>query len=641
MQIVFGWRKDKYDKKDYLHTRKFIVLPDKVSLANLLTSIRDQGNVGSCVGHGIGINLNSVKKGLGIFEEWCSPTFIYNGARYIEGTLPFDIGCEPRDALDWTLDYGILLEHFWPYDPTKVDAQAPSTKRINEADRYKGFAYFRAVDGVDGLCDALASGYFVSIGTPWFSEWMSSPPCGRLPKPTINSSVAGGHETCLTKDTKISLLDGRECSIEQLIDEYKDKSFWVYSCDKNQNIVPGKAHHIRSVGRRPILQITLDNGEMIKCTHDHKFLLRDGTYKQASELIVSDSLMPLYRKVKFGKYEMVMHPSTQKYELTHHLIASSLLEKFINKSEDKIIIHHKDFNSRNNNPENLEYMTWGDHTKKHQELISLINKSTKARERSRELMNKLWEDKHEMMYEKALRNAAEYRERASKEGKLGFQDKEKYDWPSMQEKAMLKIRGSHPNLSTEERLQRSLRMKQYWIENQEEMLQVAYKASLVAASKPITEKQKFARRNNILIAQLALGEKRQNHTIINIEEKGVEDVYDLTVDEYNNFALSAGIFVHNCLYGYDRIEGIFLGVNSWGTKWGDSGKYLMPFEAIDVFKAKGGYDGHYITFTSIIDPTPPNPPTPSPCLHGNNIAKFLNIFSKAANRKGRFYYLNP
>lgn len=197
MEIKFGWHKDTFDKRDYLHKRKVAVLPDRVSLVQFLTPVRDQGNVGSCVGFGVGINLNSVKVNLGIFDEWCSPTFIYNGARYIEGTLPIDNGCYPRDALDWTVKSGILLEHFWPYDPTMVDRHAPSSERIKQATRYKGFQYFRCVDGIDGICDALATGFFVSIGTPWFNEWMQTDPCGRLSVPTENSFQVGGHETCL------------------------------------------------------------------------------------------------------------------------------------------------------------------------------------------------------------------------------------------------------------------------------------------------------------------------------------------------------------------------------------------------------------------------------------------------------------
>ena len=41
-------------------------------------------------------------------------------------------------------------------------------------------------------------------------------------------------------------------------------------------------------------------------------------------------------------------------------------------------------------------------------------------------------------------------------------------------------------------------------------------------------------------------ETSPNHKVVSIEFAGYEDVYDLTVDDYHNFALSAGVFAHNC-----------------------------------------------------------------------------------------------
>jgi hypothetical protein len=36
-----------------------------------------------------------------------------------------------------------------------------------------------------------------------------------------------------------------------------------------------------------------------------------------------------------------------------------------------------------------------------------------------------------------------------------------------------------------------------------------------------------------------------NHKVVEVEFDGYEDVYDLTVDKYHNFAVTAGVFVHN------------------------------------------------------------------------------------------------
>jgi hypothetical protein len=202
-----GWRKDPHDPKDFMHKMMAVkAIPDTYSLAQFLPSVRDQGRVGSCVGHGIGGNITARAIELGTFKEWFSPTWIYNGARYIEGDLTEDNGCYPRDALDWLLKKGCLLEHLWPYDPNNLDQRAPSSSLDHEAAKTPLIAYYRVDNGVDGICSAIASGFMVSIGTPWFKKWMNPMPSwqclwknvpGALPKVTPLDKVVGGHETFL------------------------------------------------------------------------------------------------------------------------------------------------------------------------------------------------------------------------------------------------------------------------------------------------------------------------------------------------------------------------------------------------------------------------------------------------------------
>ena len=59
-------------------------------------------------------------------------------------------------------------------------------------------SYYRVIDGVGGICGAIAEGHFVSIGTPWPDKWIHREPFnGDLEEITANDSSAGGHETCL------------------------------------------------------------------------------------------------------------------------------------------------------------------------------------------------------------------------------------------------------------------------------------------------------------------------------------------------------------------------------------------------------------------------------------------------------------
>lgn len=193
-----GWRKDQYDKRDWLHkTKPLAALPERILLDEYIYDVRNQGNVSSCVGFSFAGVLNTWAKKLKVYKEWFSPTWIYNGARYIEGTLLFDVGCYPRNAAKWLKDKGGLLERYWPYDPYKLDTTAPPSRLEKYAKQYPIISYYRCVDGVDGLCSAISDGFCVSIGTPWFEKWFYPGPDGRLPDVNITDSIAGGHATVL------------------------------------------------------------------------------------------------------------------------------------------------------------------------------------------------------------------------------------------------------------------------------------------------------------------------------------------------------------------------------------------------------------------------------------------------------------
>jgi hypothetical protein len=191
-----GWKKDKYDKRDYLHKVSAKKIPASFILPNVPT-IRDQGMVGSCVGFGLGANLTGLAMEKDVYTEWFSPNWIYNGARFIEGSLMQDAGAYPKDGLDWLRSKGCLLDHFWPYNPNILDTTSPPSEYNDEAAKYPLITYYRVTGGAAGICDAIASGYYVSIGTPWYNKWMNPPASGLLPAVRRGDGIAGGHETCL------------------------------------------------------------------------------------------------------------------------------------------------------------------------------------------------------------------------------------------------------------------------------------------------------------------------------------------------------------------------------------------------------------------------------------------------------------
>lgn len=102
--------------------------------------------------------------------------------------------------------------------------------------------------------------------------------------------------TCLTGDTMISLVDGREISIIDLLKEQKQgKQNWVYSFNEETQIIEPKpiidVLETRIVNQ--IIEVELDNGEIIKSTLDHKFMMRNGTFIEAKDLKEGTALMPL------------------------------------------------------------------------------------------------------------------------------------------------------------------------------------------------------------------------------------------------------------------------------------------------------------------------------------------------------------
>lgn len=171
---------------------------------------------------------------------------------------------------------------------------------------------------------------------------------------------------CFSLDTKIKLLDGRDESLETLIAEYDSgKQNWTYSVSPEGRIVPGKISWagITKTDTETI-EVELDNGEVITCTPEHKFILRDGTKIEAQDLVEGSSLMPIYtrenhlvHKSQGREYHQIQQNDTGKWEFTHRTV-SEYVTRPQNKNE---VIHHVDFNRYNNNPENLQLMDKQEH----------------------------------------------------------------------------------------------------------------------------------------------------------------------------------------------------------------------------------------------------------------------------------------
>lgn len=103
---------------------------------------------------------------------------------------------------------------------------------------------------------------------------------------------------CFTGDTEILTCNDERIKFTDLVNRIKlGENIYTFSCKSTGEIIPAKiiaAEKIKSTNK--LCKITLDNGEVIKCTPDHEMMLRDGSYKKAEELVSGDSMMPYITK---------------------------------------------------------------------------------------------------------------------------------------------------------------------------------------------------------------------------------------------------------------------------------------------------------------------------------------------------------
>jgi DNA gyrase subunit B len=267
----------------------------------------------------------------------------------------------------------------------------------------------------------------------------------------VEGDSAGG---CFSGDTEVALTDGRNLTFKELAEEYKNgKKNYCYTVRQDGEIGIGEIKNPRITKKSAdVIKIVLDNDEEIICTPDHKFMLRDGNYKEAKNLTSNDSLMPLYRKyskvggrITIDGYEMVFNPNRHVWIFTHLLADRYNIENDIYKESAGEHKHHKDFNKFNNNPDNIERMTKDEHlllhsailektihredvkekcrqirqTKEFKEKIKNIMNSPKMRAMLSERANKQWQNEEYKNYmtKKFLEfyyNNAEYKERNNK-----------------------------------------------------------------------------------------------------------------------------------------------------------------------------------------------------------------------------------
>lgn len=462
---------------------------------------------------------------------------------------------------------------------------------------------------------------------------------------------------CLSGDTLVSLVDGRELSIENIVSEFNTgKENFVYTVNEQSGKIEAKkilnAFCSGSVAR--LIKITLDNGETILCTPEHRIMLRNGVYCEAKDLLVDDSLMPLYRKISGGRmhgYRLYYEPFEDCWHYEHRKFATEILD-------EKYLVHHKDCVKTNNNPTNLIWMSKSAHVGIHAKLQTGAQSADARKKRS--LSVKKYHDEGKKTtdywtrYHKDLspeeaynfhieteRKNVEYKSRVS--DLLGINN---YDELSRREKSVVSGKlvalSQGYSLGTSDKLQKKhIEVQNYFNVNYEDLseherrsLSIRYvraadptyqqkvseavsknhslgkyinasnalkqcneKKRILKQLFPKIDNEKFIEFFGISYSDIPSNKKcvwvnryREkmydilNHKVTKIETIILDStvpVYDLTIEDNPNFALSCGVFVHNSKDKSDAVCGAVYNASLHADEYAfDFGEDLDPIKDV-------------------------------------------------------------
>ena len=94
---------------------------------------------------------------------------------------------------------------------------------------------------------------------------------------------------CLDEDTVINTTKG-----DFKISELEDKLIKVNNIDRDFNVVPSDECTVKCTGEfTEEYEIEMEDGTIIKCTPNHRFMLIDGTYKEAKDLTEPDEIFSI------------------------------------------------------------------------------------------------------------------------------------------------------------------------------------------------------------------------------------------------------------------------------------------------------------------------------------------------------------
>jgi hypothetical protein len=194
--VIGAYKEDPPDPTDVHYIKHQNVdpgsLPAMVDLRSNMSTIEDQGDIGSCTANAIaGAYEFLEKKTTGGYTD-VSRLFIYYLERDMEGEVNDDGGARLRNGMKVLKQYGVCAESLWPYDTDRFRDQPPQ-EAFDEAQQHRIDEYHRVPVDVLAFKTCLAEGFPVVFGTDIFQSFEKDGHHGNVSMPRRGEKNLGGH----------------------------------------------------------------------------------------------------------------------------------------------------------------------------------------------------------------------------------------------------------------------------------------------------------------------------------------------------------------------------------------------------------------------------------------------------------------
>lgn len=196
----YGWRPALPDQRNWrlsFPQAQLAAAAPSVDLRPLgyLPDVWDQGQLGSCVSHGVGAaySFDLAKQG-GQKNYDPSRLFIYYNGRVSEGTVDSDSGLTITDGAKALAASGAPPSVDWPYDIGKYTVKPPA-KAYSDGQATRAVKYAQVGQSAAEMQACLTAGYPIVIGFTVYDSFESQAVAatGVVPMPGPNEQVLGGH----------------------------------------------------------------------------------------------------------------------------------------------------------------------------------------------------------------------------------------------------------------------------------------------------------------------------------------------------------------------------------------------------------------------------------------------------------------